>query len=239
MKIYNFDDKGVFTDSSEAILDELETQIQEEKKYLLPKNATFIAPNIEYDPSIENIIFDGTGWIKQDKTLSGEFYLKSSGEKFIEIKIKEFDKYTAVEPTLEIHTSNEGTDKIKFNEQNSLWEYSEINSKIILDRTRKETLLYIKQEAFQRIHSLFPDYKQRNLTAGICLIHNKEILAQKTGSTYELTSEEKLTVTKASQCNDFIIKIREKSNLLETLINNCTTANEILAIDISADNYWN
>lgn len=107
------------------------------------------------------------------------------------------------------------------------------------NREKTKALLCVKQEANQRISALFPDYKQRNLTAAVCLIHNKEILAQKTGINYELTSEEKLTITKASQCNDFIMKIRDKSNLLEVVVNACTETTEILSIDISADNYWN
>jgi hypothetical protein len=109
---------------------------------------------------------------------------------------------------------------------------------MFFSREKEKRLLLIKQEANQRISNVYPDYKQRNLTAAVCFIHNKEILAYKTGQIYELTADEKATIAKAAACNDFILFIRNKSNALEKVLNDCTTSAELLNIDISSDNYW-
>lgn len=241
MKIYNLDENGFFTGVSEAILDELETEVQGEKRYLLPNNATFVAPNVEYDPSIEQVLFNkslGT-WTKVDIKIVGDYYLKTSGEKASEILTKDINKYTTVEPTLEINTFEGVTDKIEFNENTKKWTYSSGISKTTFETLRKDAIATAKYEANTRILNSFPDYKQHNLTAAVCLIHNKEIMAQKANEDYVLTDEEKATIRKASQCNDFILMIREKSNALEAIINSCSTLEELSKIDISADIYWN
>lgn len=236
MIIYNFDDFGRYINTSEAAVDELETEQQGTKKYLLPRNATSVAPNVDYHPGLEEIRFDteSQSWLVHDIKIKGEYYLKTTGEKFEDITLKERNNYTTVTPNL---TTNPG-DKILFNEETSSWRYSCMVSETTFKKLKNELLPQIKAEANRRISCAYPDYKQRNLTAAVCFIHNKEILAFKTGQTYELTADEKATVAKAEACNDFILFIRNKSNALEMVLNDITTSAVLWNINITSDNYW-
>lgn len=96
----------------------------------------------------------------------------------------------------------------------------------------------VKEEAAKRILKLYPQYKQSNILGAIAVIHNLEMVALKNGTEYNLTDEEKTAVDKAKICNQYILLIREKSNMIIQIINQATEILEIQSIDISDDQYW-
>ena len=72
----------------------------------------------------------------------------------------------------------------------------------------------------------------------ISIIHNKEMVALKNGTSYGLSSSEKEAIRKHEICIDYINRIREKSNDLTHILNATISISEIQLIDISDDKYW-
>jgi len=83
---YNYDENYVYVGPSEMFR-------MVNNKYLLPNNATLIEP-IEYDQETEYLTFNGQGWVINDLTIDGTFYLKSNGSEFGTIAKKDLDLYT-------------------------------------------------------------------------------------------------------------------------------------------------
>ena len=74
MKIYNYDKDFIFTIESEALLDPLETQLQQKNVFLIPSQATIIQPPI-YDNEKEFIKFVNGVWqIIQKPDLTKKVY---------------------------------------------------------------------------------------------------------------------------------------------------------------------
>ena len=111
-------------------------------------------------------------------------------------------------------------------------------SEVKLYSLKASFLRSINTEASCRILAKYPQYKQNNMLGEISVIHNKEMLALKSGTSYELSSSEKESIRKYGICIDYINQIREKSNTITQIINQATEISEIQYIVISDDKYW-
>ena len=116
MLIYCYDNNFIYTRTQDAQLDLLESQIQGQNVYILPGNATFIAP-ISYDQTLEYLQFDpvNQAWIKKDIQIDGNYYLKADGSLHIGIAKKDLNLYTQIPITL---TSG---DVVHFDDTTSAW----------------------------------------------------------------------------------------------------------------------
>ena len=106
------------------------------------------------------------------------------------------------------------------------------------EKLKEDKIKEIKQEASRRILNNYPQYKQNNVIAAIIQIQNKELLAFKQNSIYELNEEDINHLKESKECKDYISLIRIKSNELEILIQSKKAINTIEAIKVSDDNYW-
>lgn len=240
MKIYNFDNNGYFTNESIAKIDPMESKEQGKDIYLLPKNATFVAP-IEYNSELEKIRFQDNQWIIEDIVKQGTFYLKSNGEEYQEIKIKEQELYTQIKPYLEIFEDLDEENNIILKSEISfvggVWVYTKTTKSQFVE-CKINKIKEIKQEAFKRIDNIYSQYKQNNIAAAVIEILNKENLAVKQNTTYQLTEIDILTLQKSKQCKEYISLIRTKSDELEALVQSKKAINTIEAIKVSDDIYW-
>jgi hypothetical protein len=91
MKIYNYDKDFIFTIESEALLDPLETQLQQKDIFLIPAQATIIKPPI-YNNEKEFIKFVNNTWqIIQKPDLTKKVYYN------VDDVIFEFENITLVD----------------------------------------------------------------------------------------------------------------------------------------------
>lgn len=109
---------------------------------------------------------------------------------------------------------------------------------ISLDPIKENKVKLAKIEAAKRIEASYPQYKQINYGAAVLDILNKENYSVRQGTTYPLTDEDRLVLSKAKACKDFISLIRSKSDDLETLINSKRTIGTLTSINVSDDIYW-
>ena len=105
-------------------------------------------------------------------------------------------------------------------------------------KLKTNKIIEVNAEAGNRILAKYPQYKQNNMLGEISIIHNKEMVALKNGTSYGLSSSEKEAIRKHEICIDYINRIREKSNYLTHILNATISISEIQLIDISDDKYW-
>ena len=108
------------------------------------------------------------------------------------------------------------------------------------DVLKLEIIPQIKREASKRIVVVYPEWKQRNYTAAVAEIHNKEIMAMKAVpfvAQYTLTADELQTMRDAEACKVAITAIRNKSNELETSLDSMTL-DQLKAFDPSDNSNW-
>jgi len=84
-----------YTGVGQGQLDPLETKIQKENIYLVPANATIIAPPEPEEGKV--IIFEDGGWIKKDDNRDKTIYDKTTGISTTSTQIDVIDGYTLIE----------------------------------------------------------------------------------------------------------------------------------------------
>lgn len=105
-------------------------------------------------------------------------------------------------------------------------------------KLKTNKIIEVNAEAGNRILAKYPQYKQNNMLGEISIIHNKEMVALKANSIYEISVSEKASIKKYEACVLFINNIREKSNAITQIINEADSISEIQSIDISNDKFW-
>jgi len=98
MLLYHYDDNGVLTKIAEAKLDPEETKVQKGPFYLVPRNATELAPPEVPDKDGLIPVFDGSIWeVVEDHR--GPVWVKQGGEEVEWVLPGPLpDEYTKLEP---------------------------------------------------------------------------------------------------------------------------------------------
>ena len=106
-----------------------------------------------------------------------------------------------------------------------------------LQEIQQALILETKAICASIIINSYPEYKQMNLLAKVASIQNKEIVALKTGSVYQLSKEDMMYLGQAQRCESFIASVRAKSNELEQKIL-AMTQESLKAFDPKDDSNW-
>jgi len=106
-----------------------------------------------------------------------------------------------------------------------------------LQEIQQALILETKAICASIIINSYPEYKQMNLLAKVASIQNKEIVALKTGSVYQLSKEDMMYLGQAQRCESFIASVRAKSNELEQKIL-VMTQESLKTFDPKNDNNW-
>tara|TARA_R110000824_G_scaffold122685_3_gene280033 strand:- start:3206 stop:3718 length:513 start_codon:yes stop_codon:yes gene_type:complete len=117
------------------------------------------------------------------------------------------------------------------------WDQISANMESEIEEFRKNLISNIKLEAGHRISEAYPDYKQRNHTAAVVTIQNKELIAIKAATTYTLTAADKAVMNAANTCNAAVDALRVKSNTLEASLDSMSLA-QLEAFDPTNDINW-
>lgn len=106
-----------------------------------------------------------------------------------------------------------------------------------LEEIQQALIIKIKAVCASIIIAAYPEYKQMNLLAKVASIQNKEIVALKTGSVYQLSEEDMAYLGQAQRCESFIASVRAKSNELEQKIL-AMTQESLKAFDPKNESNW-
>ena len=105
----------------------------------------------------------------------------------------------------------------------------------------KDSLIkIIKSEAYGRIITVYPEWKQRNLNGAVTRIQNNEVRKLKGDLdylTYSPTADDVAKIAEADTCEAFCQAIRTKSDELETSLDSMT-AEQLEAFDPTDDSNW-